>query len=341
MLFNIAKVGNGIFGFIPDSTMVGTVFINALSHSLLRSGATYNASQVATSLVEGVLSNAASGQLGGSSGADHNVEIMSQITNKVIDTLESLLNVGSDVQRVAVLAEFNAFCSDLAASIDGVVSRDDKVRAYLADVIVDTTDNSDANLGQIMKSTCDVFYAKWGKHYLYSVLSAYQQRVCINFKDKGIQHFKSSAFIAEQQRIEDAFVQLAPPKPSRNQHQYDYRNQQYGGGGGGGGAAYASSSAASAPIQMTSYYNVSGGCFSGDSYVFGADPNGGSEFVRVDSLKKGSRVLTNKGETSVECVIRMKYTGKLHAIGTSLQLTPYHPVLINSMAHFPVEIQGS
>ena len=35
MLYNMARVGDGIFGFIPDATMVGTVFINSLGNSLV------------------------------------------------------------------------------------------------------------------------------------------------------------------------------------------------------------------------------------------------------------------------------------------------------------------
>ena len=37
MLYNMARISNGIFGFIPDSTMVGTIFINSLSNSLVGS----------------------------------------------------------------------------------------------------------------------------------------------------------------------------------------------------------------------------------------------------------------------------------------------------------------
>jgi hypothetical protein len=35
LLSRLATAGQGVFGFIPDSTMVGTIFINALSNSLL------------------------------------------------------------------------------------------------------------------------------------------------------------------------------------------------------------------------------------------------------------------------------------------------------------------
>lgn len=35
MLYNMARAGDGIFGFIPDATMVGTVFINSLGNSLI------------------------------------------------------------------------------------------------------------------------------------------------------------------------------------------------------------------------------------------------------------------------------------------------------------------
>lgn len=51
-------------------------------------------------------------------------------------------------------------------------------------------------------------------------------------------------------------------------------------------------------------------------------------------------VLSNKGETTIECVVKLKYSGKLYSVGSSVQLTPYHPVLIKSVANFPVELEN-
>ncbi len=50
-------------------------------------------------------------------------------------------------------------------------------------------------------------------------------------------------------------------------------------------------------------------------------------------------VLSSKGETTIECVVRLKYAGKLYSVGSSVQLTPYHPVLIKNVPSFPVELE--
>lgn len=63
--------------------------------------------------------------------------------------------------------------------------------------------------------------------------------------------------------------------------------------------------------------------------------------VILSVLPIGMVVQSNKGETTVECVVKMKYTGKLHSIGSSVQLTPYHPVLIKNTANFPIELEAT
>ena len=49
-------------------------------------------------------------------------------------------------------------------------------------------------------------------------------------------------------------------------------------------------------------------------------------------------VLSNKGLTKVECVVKLKYSGVLHTVGGLVHLTPYHPVLIGSNSYFPCEL---
>ncbi len=103
----------------------------------------------------------------------------------------------------------------------------------------------------------------------------------ISFTCTGIQHFKSPKFVAEQGRVEDMFIQLPPPKPSRTQYQNQYN---YGGYG-----SSAASAAPAQPVAMTSYYNVGGGCYSADSFVYGVSTSGGKVLIRASALQKGRR----------------------------------------------------
>lgn len=164
MLYDIAKSGKGIFGFIPDSTMVGTVFINALSHSLVgtRSDAA-TADAVELSLHE---------------------DLMGQFVARLISVLETLLDANNEGVKRQHIVEFTTYAKELVDNLPADQNLDE-FKAFVKDVLLDCSDSTDPNLGQIMKASEPDFFAKWGKHYIYSVLSAYERRICINFKDKG------------------------------------------------------------------------------------------------------------------------------------------------------------
>jgi hypothetical protein len=81
-------------------------------------------------------------------------------------------------------------------------SKLDKSSAFVQDLLKDITPSSDDNNGQIIKALDFKYFDKWGRHYLYSVLSAYQNNCCLNFKDNGIQHFKTPHFELIQKFIE-------------------------------------------------------------------------------------------------------------------------------------------
>ena len=193
--------------------------------------------------------------------------------------------------------------------------------AFLEALLLDCKESTDPNLGQIMKSIQPAFFTKWGKHYLYSVLSAFEKRVCINFKDKAMQIYKSEAFKLEQGRVEELFLQLPPPKPSllpQQQHhqQYGgYHNQATppgsarGGRGGHGNAPVPSAAPAASRVRMTTYFASGGGCFTGDSLVFAKDAK---EAVQVQSVKRGDEIWSNLGLTEVECIVQLKYSGLLY-----------------------------
>jgi hypothetical protein len=139
--------------------------------------------------------------------------------------------------------------------------------------------------------------------------------LCLNFKDKGVQHFKTASFGEQQALIEDVFINLPPPTPTC--------------------VSYDAYGRATQGVQLSSqqftqtFYNQSGGCFLQDTQVKTLDNQDGITFINVQDVQQGTRVVTDKGITKVVCVIKMKYSGPIYRINTTA-LTAYHPVYFSS-----------
>jgi hypothetical protein len=264
LLYDISRVKGGIFSFIPDSTMIGTVFINSLAHLMTQTN--------------------------------------TQIPNTIIDTVRRVIkarlgldNINDNV--INLLTFLNKFSNDTFA--DSVIS--------------DCSETNSDSDGQIAKAMETRYFDKWGKHYLYSVLSAYKNRLCLNFKDKGVQHFKTPDFEREQEFIENIFINMTPPVPSGRS--YD----DYGGYGGN------NNNAVSSAVFSTTFYNRQGGCFLEDTMVKTVTNRGGFLFIPVGEVKPGVQLVTPSGIAIVKCVLKLKYSGTVSRLNKTA-LTSYHPV---------------
>eukprot|EP01113_Clastostelium_recurvatum_P003822 TRINITY_DN1168_c0_g1_i2.p1 TRINITY_DN1168_c0_g1~~TRINITY_DN1168_c0_g1_i2.p1 ORF type:complete len:809 (+),score=247.47 TRINITY_DN1168_c0_g1_i2:121-2547(+) len=104
--------------------------------------------------------------------------------------------------------------------------------------------------------------------------------------------------------------------------------------GGGGG-----SRAAAAPVSMSSYYSSSTPCFAGECLVTMWD----GSLKRVDAITKGDRIMTpsNRVPATVRCVIKTHCAQgrtRLVTLQNGLKITPYHPVRVDGSWYFPCEL---
>lgn len=178
-------------------------------------------------------------------------------------------------------------------------------------------------------------YNKWGQHYLPSLSRSHTLQQCTNFKDPGLQVYGGAVFKSTRDEGDDVFVALPPPTATGNIPRSHHISS--GGGGGGGGAS-------AAPIDMSRYYNQSGGCFKPGCVVAMAD---GSTKL-VEEVQQGDRVMAGGSYTAksaapaatVMCVVKTQCPGGVTPLvtlggGAGPSLTPYHPVCIAGVWVFP------
>ena len=179
--------------------------------------------------------------------------------------------------------------------------------------------------GQVKEAfSKEEYLTKWGVHFCLSIKRAHLYQFCNNFKDPGVQHYCSELFSETRDKLDEIFVSLPAPKPSR---QYQR-----------GGRAVANA----APVNMTRFMNIRGGCFLGSSKVH----QPGQKFARADLIKKGDKVMTGEGTVDeVECIMKTVFDPteptEMCVVNETLVTTPWHPIKNeqNEWA-FPIESEA-
>ena len=322
-LAEVATNACGIFGYIPDGTMVGTIFINALSNIL--SLASSNVKIIAKFANSSTNSNYGircvlydqprnfTYEYDPSNPLEYlelhyNGNIIRQTTfQNDIDHLSAIhLLARRDIIRLITLILSNP--KDLNPATKELKSFISKYRPYseaspfINDLLVDC-EHPDANKGQIEKSIKNFhWFNEWGCHYLRSLIRAYQLEMCLNFKDLAPQHFSGSVFKKHQLEIERIFNTLTPITSD-------------------------------SPVSTipTTYYDPRGGCFTGGWNVLLAD----GKCKPVCKVSKGDVVISNDsptGHATIICVVKLMIVKKMCMISPDgiNGITAFHPLWIAS-----------
>lgn len=352
LLLEIAQVGGGGYSFIPDSGMVGTVFVHAVSNAY----ATFaHRAKLDLEIPDGVsvevkgdinLSKTSwgaqidAGDLQFGQTRDY-VITFSKFDSKIAFTLtyrpftsqedvksDTLILGGSKMENSARIAyhrsrlEFvEILFTTNSAGLPEVTKRLESLSKSIS-AIVDYPDavalDKDVS-GEGILALQKQNYERWGRHYLPSLALSHQRQQCGNFKDPGLQAYGSASkiFIAEREKLDAAFDELPPPKPSLPSRGDTYRT----------------------PLNsMSAYYSSVGPCFSGHCRVETSE----GLTVRVDELKRGVAIRTLKGPKTIAAVIRTAIPlgeAELSVIG-GLEVTAWHPILRDGGWVFPASISS-
>ena len=322
LLEELALKGGGIFGYIPDQTMIGTVFINFLANTFLtykqdiyiqieenfelvfpdqRKKISINFGQSRNFLLKQKVTKplkTVSLKLG--TNESHLVELISDRINNNFDLTEQIARnkmmkfcFDSNLPKVSI-KEYES--SKEIASLESFLSEFKEL------------DPSNTNQKQ-MKLSLD-FWNTWGQHYIRSFKFSHLYEQCLNFKAPSMQIYKTAEFESISRKLTDLFCDLDPPEPT--------------------GYYYGDVCNATRINNMNDLMDVHGGCILETCKI----KLQSGLYKPVGELRKGE-VLSNGAK--VVCLIKALYNKPLIKIG-KLQITAYHPIFYNDQWVFPIDL---
>lgn len=347
ILQDIAIWGNGLFGFIPDCSMVGTVFINFLANMLATAVPNmlihvkkeqngyelFNTGPICLGqqrdYVLDMLTPPVSYSLGNGT-TEHPVEInptdlrlMDPIVETYTDYMKAIDNAliecrqGSFTRAKEILSAFHAAHSHYA---------EQKIQDLLRDV-----KSSNESEGQI--GMAPSYFQRWGEHYMRSYRTAQGLQVAMNFKDPGLQIYGGDLFHEIQAEGDRIFCDLPAPTPS------------------GAARVAASTSAysstlglsaipASVPISMSVFHNQSAGCFEENTKVLMGNRLSSKP---IKEIQPGELVWCPHTHSAVQVIALVECNSYAKSQPMtqygSLCITPWHPIHLNDNKwHFPADL---
>jgi len=351
LLYDMAKIFNGMYGYIPNATFVGTTFVNAITNILttaainvkvhVKRGSSYGEGQLHVGDFnyevdreeDVVVINLGSVRYGQS------IDFLMKYRSKV-DKLpfyyvtyqrgeqlfrsnnESVVCVAQSAQDHRLRFEtiellkkvIRLYRKDLNAATKLVqqhIQRWDS-RKLLDDTSLGIIEQlKGQNTKMLLKRK---YMDKWGKHQTRQYIRALNLQIKNNFKDPGVQHFGGSLFEDLADKIDDIFNNMDPPKPS---------------------LATQATKVVASPRSFAKAYNnarndyinghgnTSGGCFAGDGEVLMAD----GSYKAVRNVCPGDILATPEGAREV-ILVRKDEIYHQGCRVKGLWITPKHPMRV-------------
>jgi len=337
----IATLGNGSYGFIPDCSMVGTVFINWTAKSLLT-----QSHHLSIRLPDGSEYPIGDCQQGSSQKLvfskinveeveiiyDHGKTTRLPVIWKNGSTMEEIYvtRLKKELSKIKNIASFESISSFILELKKDILHMDSPSQLLL-DIARDI-ESDDPNEGQIAKAISKKqWWNKWGRNHCIAYYRALVLRQCINFKDKVLQHFASKEFQELQDKGIDIFSNLPAPVILGLGHDF--------------GPSVLLNPGNNAPnpnvsvnvFGMSRLVDIGGGCFTGDSLITMDD----GSTLHVKDIQKGDVVW---GGYMVKALIKTRVQKEVGMVlfNTGLGITPWHPIKVEEDREwvFPCQVDN-
>lgn len=164
----------------------------------------------------------------------------------------------------------------------------------------------DPSKGQVARAVgSQAEWTRWGCHYLRALLSAHQQQEMTNFKDRSILAYATPRLMQLYETGYDTFAELEPPRSFCRTVTHAPRQT----------------------VSMRAMVNPSAGCFTGEARVTMED----GSVMKISDLRRGMKV---KGVFVVDYLVVYHVSADLELCyatqedtGSGFGVTPYHPFL--------------
>ncbi|KAL5268184.1 hypothetical protein ACHWQZ_G002143 [Mnemiopsis leidyi] len=320
LLVDLARAGNGRYSFIPDSSLVGTVFV----HSMANIRTTYAAQCTLLVETDGEITGIGPhtkaswgyqipiGPLMFGQRRDYFLRGSSSMSCTIegIELSEAGVPNASDERQRTGLAIYDSL-------------KDKPDLKNFASTITDPKLLEDIN-GQWTEALQPDYFKRWGRHYLPSLAAAHMTQTCNNFLDKGIQSYGGARFNQLRDEFDKIFNEMPAPKPSLRA-ELEARARQRG------------VALRAAPTSMASYNRSDGPCFAGFCKV----KDGSGVEKNLSEVVKGDEISCPEGGVAtVRFVLKTVCpTGKASLVRIGkLYATPWHPIKLANSWIFPSDV---
>jgi len=363
LLDDLAKIGNGLYAFIPDSGLVGTVFVNSLSNALSTmvtntvvalepaNGATI--SKIHGGYPTNTASWGAEIHLGTCKyGQSRDVVVTMTVPNtevKYLDTTVTYVPVGStsaerltgelvgiDDSLQVDMQKFRCQFVDTVQEAHGICvaggnrvsdAANDKIAQLVGEITNSRVSGEKEIKGLVDDLTGQVTEALSRQDWYTKWGRHYLPSLIGAHKMQECNNFKDPGVQVYGgdlfEQIQNEADQVFLGLPPPKPSAPRRRSGNH--------------KARAAPVNMARYYNACGGCFDGYGWVKYAD---GSQKM-VKQVKKGDLLLTaGDNVAEVVCVVKTEIEDSypLVTLESGLKLTPYHPILVDGSWEFPIKV---
>jgi hypothetical protein len=345
LLVDIASIGNGCFSFIPDSGFIGTVLVNSIANICTTVGRH-------SKLTIKSLNDKEIKVIGYPDDEEISLETIHYGQNKdliIVADKSSILNINySYINNRGELINLNIenyLCNinttnnnlneqllrlKFVEMLNMIVNeKESNIYGYNAIISEFLTENNiESPIIEDIKDQVSIaissknYYDKWGKKYLYSLLSANKQQRCNNFKDKSIAMYGGDLFNKQRDIADAIFSDMSAPIPSKKIIDAD------------GKAAMNPNT-----FRMNSYNMASNGCFHENSLVHLAN----YKKKKCSEIKKGDIVKSSDSiYGKVLCVVKNDCDNnitRMCCFDSGLMITSWHPICFDKDKwEFPINI---